>query len=585
MLLPATTALTRLAPPSLPGGHTFHFKQKSAPRRGRAEAQLTLAGYTHVSSGRVAGRIRGARRADRPVPDGLERALPRRPVRRRGRLDPHLRPRHPAQPLPGARSAPAARAASSRSTRPRARRSACAGASASRATRPRRGSTRTWATASPAAASSTTCRCSSTRPRRIFDYLPAVGHAGAARRRRRRAAALLDRHPRAPPLPAAPTPSGRSCRPRTLFLKAEQFFDATRACGTLSLRRGAPAATTAGALGAAPLPDVSVERGATAPLARLQQHIAATPLPRPARRRQRRPARDAAGHAARRTHRAAERRHAGRVRGQRREGRDHRGADQRGLLLVRAGSRRRRARSSSSPRTSCSPPAPTPRRRRRGQEQTSSVDALIKDLSELKLGDPVVHATHGIGRYMGLINIDLGEGPSEFLHLEYADKATLYVPVAQLAPDQPLHRRVAPRRRRCTSSARASGTRRAARPPSRCATPPPSCSTSTRAAPRATATRTASRRTTTRPSPTSFGFEETPDQRAAIHAVIQDLVSPQADGPPGLRRRRLRQDRGRAARRLRRGARRQAGRAARADHAAGRAALPDHRRAASASGR
>ena len=53
---------------------------------------------------------------------------------------------------------------------------------------------------------------------------------------------------------------------------------------------------------------------------------------------------------------------------------------------------------------------------------------------------------------------------------------------------------------------------------------------------------------------------------------------PQADGPPDLRRRRLRQDRGRAARRLRRRHRRQAGRDPRADHAAGRAALPEHRR-------
>jgi len=34
-----------------------------------------------------------------------------------------------------------------------------------------------------------------------------------------------------------------------------------------------------------------------------------------------------------------------------------------------------------------------------------------------------------IGRYVGLMNIDLGDGASEFLHLEYADKATLYVPV------------------------------------------------------------------------------------------------------------------------------------------------------------
>ena len=55
--------------------------------------------------------------------------------------------------------------------------------------------------------------------------------------------------------------------------------------------------------------------------------------------------------------------------------------------------------------------ATTPQaRRRRKQEQVSSVEALIKDLSELKVGDPVVHLNHGIGRYQGLVNIDLGEG-------------------------------------------------------------------------------------------------------------------------------------------------------------------------------
>ena len=54
--------------------------------------------------------------------------------------------------------------------------------------------------------------------------------------------------------------------------------------------------------------------------------------------------------------------------------------------------------------------ATTPQaRRRRKQEQASNVDALIKDLSELKVGDPVVHVNHGIGRYQGLMNIDLGE--------------------------------------------------------------------------------------------------------------------------------------------------------------------------------
>ncbi|MGE8376579.1 MAG: CarD family transcriptional regulator, partial [Diaphorobacter nitroreducens] len=96
-------------------------------------------------------------------------------------------------------------------------------------------------------------------------------------------------------------------------------------------------------------------------------------------------------------------------------------------------------------------------RRRKKQEQASDVEALIKDLSELKVGDPVVHNQHGIGRYRGLIHMDVGNknpdgSPAlqEFLHLEYADKAVLYVPVSQLqligrytgvsADEAPLHK-------------------------------------------------------------------------------------------------------------------------------------------------
>ncbi|MBT9475766.1 CarD family transcriptional regulator, partial [Polaromonas sp.] len=99
----------------------------------------------------------------------------------------------------------------------------------------------------------------------------------------------------------------------------------------------------------------------------------------------------------------------------------------------------------------------TLRRRNKKQERVSDVEALIKDLSELNVGDPVVHSAHGIGRYRGLVNLDLGEKNAdgtpacqEFLHLEYADKATLYVPVSQLhlisrytgvsAEEAPLHR-------------------------------------------------------------------------------------------------------------------------------------------------
>jgi transcription-repair coupling factor (superfamily II helicase) len=57
---------------------------------------------------------------------------------------------------------------------------------------------------------------------------------------------------------------------------------------------------------------------------------------------------------------------------------------------------------------------------------------MVRDLSELKIGDPVVHINHGIGRYMGLTSMDLGEGETEFLHLEYAKDTKLYVPVSQL---------------------------------------------------------------------------------------------------------------------------------------------------------
>ena len=80
----------------------------------------------------------------------------------------------------------------------------------------------------------------------------------------------------------------------------------------------------------------------------------------------------------------------------------------------------------------------TARQRRKGKESESAdPDMLFKDLSELKIGDPVVHAEHGIGRYQGLVLLNVAppkEAPifEEFLHLQYAGEATLYVPVQQL---------------------------------------------------------------------------------------------------------------------------------------------------------
>ena len=167
----------------------------------------------------------------------------------------------------------------------------------------------------------------------------------------------------------------------------------------------------------------------------------------------------------------------------------------------------------------------TVRRRNKKQEQVSDVEALIKDLSELNLGDPVVHSAHGIGRYKGLINMDLGQGPSEFLHLQYADDATLYVPVSQLhhisrytgvsADEAPLHRLGSGQwekaKRKAAEQVRDSAAellniyaRRALRQGHAFRYSPNDYETFAN----------------------DFGFDETADQSAAIHAVIQDMISP-----------------------------------------------------------
>ena len=71
-------------------------------------------------------------------------------------------------------------------------------------------------------------------------------------------------------------------------------------------------------------------------------------------------------------------------------------------------------------------------RHKRADTRRANLEGWLRDLSELKIGDPVVHESHGIGRYLGLVHMDLGNGDEEFLHLEYANEAKLYVPVAQL---------------------------------------------------------------------------------------------------------------------------------------------------------
>lgn len=175
---------------------------------------------------------------------------------------------------------------------------------------------------------------------------------------------------------------------------------------------------------------------------------------------------------------------------------------------------------------------PTTRRRKK-QEQVSDVDALIKDLSELNLGDPVVHNAHGIGRYRGLVNMDMGEknpdgSPAlqEFLHLEYADKAVLYVPVSQLqligrytgvsADEAPLHK---------LGSGQWEKAKRKAAEQVRDAAAELLNIYARRAARQGHAFRYSAQDYEVFAN--DFGFEETADQKAAIHAVIQDMISPQ----------------------------------------------------------
>ena len=72
------------------------------------------------------------------------------------------------------------------------------------------------------------------------------------------------------------------------------------------------------------------------------------------------------------------------------------------------------------------------RTRREREGRKASSEGMLRDLSEVKVGDPVVHLQHGIGRYLGLQNFDFGEGTTEFLTLEYTRGDKLYVPVSQL---------------------------------------------------------------------------------------------------------------------------------------------------------
>ncbi|MDX2419074.1 MAG: transcription-repair coupling factor [Xanthomonadales bacterium] len=77
-------------------------------------------------------------------------------------------------------------------------------------------------------------------------------------------------------------------------------------------------------------------------------------------------------------------------------------------------------------------------------------ESIIRSLSDLELGNPVVHEDHGVGRYRGLQMLQIDGREAEFLMLEYANEDKLYVPVSSMhlisrytggaADTAPLHR-------------------------------------------------------------------------------------------------------------------------------------------------
>jgi transcription-repair coupling factor (superfamily II helicase) len=167
----------------------------------------------------------------------------------------------------------------------------------------------------------------------------------------------------------------------------------------------------------------------------------------------------------------------------------------------------------------------TERRRRRGAARDP--DTIIRDLTELSSGSPIVHVDHGVGRYQGLVSMELGGMAGEFLTIEYAKGDKLYVPVAQLglvsrysgtAPElAPLHslggdawerarKKAAEKVRDVAAELLAIYAQREARGGESLPID----------------------RQLVEEFGSSFPFEETPDQLHAIDAVLMDLAAPRA---------------------------------------------------------
>ncbi|HBR98676.1 MAG TPA: transcription-repair coupling factor, partial [Gammaproteobacteria bacterium] len=161
-------------------------------------------------------------------------------------------------------------------------------------------------------------------------------------------------------------------------------------------------------------------------------------------------------------------------------------------------------------------------RQQQRRRVTRDADAIIANLTDLSIGDPVVHLDHGIGRYQGLTTLDVGGVQTEFLTLTYAGADKLYVPVASLhlisrytgagEDSAPLHRlgseqwqkakrRAAEKARDVAAELLEIHARRAAREGHAFSAQDSNYDVFANA----------------------FAFEETPDQASAIDAVVDDM--------------------------------------------------------------
>ncbi|MEN9436175.1 MAG: hypothetical protein RIR09_830 [Pseudomonadota bacterium] len=525
IIVPATTALYRLAPPSFLAGYTFHFKVKQKLDEAKLKSQLTLAGYSHVSQVVSPGEyaVRGGLIDLFPMGS----AVPYRVDLFDDEVD-SIRTFDPDSqrslyPVPEVRLLPGREFPMDDDARAKFR---------SRWRELLEGDPTKSRIYKDIGNGVATAGIEYYLPlffdetATVFDYVGtdatvvlhgdlegAFQHFWLDTKERYR---LVQGDPDRPALP-----------PESLFLSTEQFYARANAYSQLAIR---PPLSAGDATGTAPyteleaLPQMSVERGTEDPLARLKQHARNT---------------------------------------------QHR------MLVLAESDGRRESLLDFLRASGVNPPAfeslldfqtsgekfgiataalttgfawlehgidlvtetelfvsgPTTRRRKK-QEQVSDVEALIKDLSELNVGDPVVHSQHGIGRYRGLINLDLGNKlPNgepelqEFLHLEYFDKATLYVPVSQLqlisrytgvsADEAPLHR---------LGSGQWEKAKRKAAEQVRDSAAELLNIYARRAAREGHAFRYSANDYETFAN--DFGFEETADQKAAIHCVIQDMVSP-----------------------------------------------------------